>query len=211
MSSRIILAVTFCLLSVTTADAQIFGRRTRGVVVPYIEPTAPVVTSHTNPCCDDFCIQPPRIVPNPACCPPETHCVPFEDPLLPPGKPNCVQIDFYGPKKDFKGEVEVPIVLEVRRESWNFKTVSVPIPCCTIFVCIPYEKCWTITKECQSKLTKVDLEAYMREDRTIDVYVMNVPGLPRMYIQRQKLTESQYLTHFPGAPVPTPPIPKPCP
>jgi hypothetical protein len=210
MTTRMLITLTICGTCVTTADAQILGRRARSNVIPYIELVTPASNYHPNPCCDDFCIQPPRIVPNSVCCPPEIHCVPFDNPLNPPAKPNCVQIDFYGPKKDFKGDVEVPILQEVRRESWNFKTISVPIPCCTIFVCIPYEKCWTSTKECQSKLMKVDLEAYMREDRTIDVYVLNVPSLPRMYIQRQKLSEADYLRHFPGAPVPVPPAPRPC-
>ncbi len=228
MFARCLFAVGLCGVFATGADAQILGRRARASSAPtyvpapaaggiyrsapgWIETLPPQAPLNNCPCdsspssgnCNDVCTQPPRIYPNNINCDPEKKCVDIPYTITPINQPDCVKIPFYGPAVPFQAEVLVPVLTETCREEIKFKTIRIPYPCCTIEVCIPCEKCEIKTKSCQLVLKKVDLEAYRRQDKTIDVYVLKVPGMPTKYVQRQKLTEPEYKLAFPGAALPT--------
>ena len=227
MMMRLLIAMAIGALATSSADAQIFARRARVEVrtAPSMPAEARVIptvaaaeTAGASSCvcgspipghCNGICTAPPTIVPNH--CPPEQpvcHKIPR---TLTPINSTCVCYDFYGPPKMFQSMVEVPVIREECRETWKFETIHIPLPCCTVTVCVPCEKCFTKSKVCVKEKKTSKLEAYMREDKTIDVYVLDVPGMPTKYVERLMLGETEYKNIFgSNSPVPTPPLPRDC-
>jgi hypothetical protein len=139
-------------------------------------------------------------------CKPEVKCEPIPYTITPPSKVDCENFPFYGKPVSFKFEVEIPKIVETCRETWRFETINIILPCCTVYACVPCEKVFTKTKECKKVKRLSELEASRREDGTIDVYVLNVPGMPSKYVERLRLSQPEYIGLF-GTTTPVPVYP----
>lgn len=227
MKFRSCLVALICGIFASSAEAQIFGRRARVeshpvpiypqfYTQPYSVPTpAPavsgttvVVTPASNcPClpaptghCSDNCVAPFQLTPS-NCPVVRNECdIPFT--VTPIQQPVCQTHAFYGPSQKFQDVVNVPVLVETCTEVIKFETVAINLQCCTVSVCVPCKKITEKTQACTSLPKKIDLESFRRKDGMIDVYALNVPGMPTKYVQRQKMSEDEYKVVFRGAPVP---------
>jgi hypothetical protein len=145
----------------------------------------------------------PQIFYHPERCLPELKCedIPYEVTPALPG--NCIEIPFYGKPVTFKATTKVPVIVVECEEIIEFKDITIRFKCCDVKVCIPCRKCWKKTERCVETDVEVNLEALRRRDQTIDVYALNVPGLPKRFVLRPQMTEAQYKGEFPNKPIPT--------
>ncbi len=233
---RLLLGISFGLLTSADAEAQIFRRSSPQPAPIYRTPSYPtpiVVSAPTTdaaivvapppmgsacPCgpaiggvCGGICVAPPKIYPISGVCPPSTTFEEIAYIITPPTPVTCVTIPFYGDGVPFASTVPVPVTTEVCQETWLFETLKLDILCCRVVVCVPCKKVFTKKSECKEvPKANTKLVAYMRHDNSIDVYVEDkIPGMPTKYVQQLGLSEETFKTTFPGTAVPKPPSPKP--
>lgn len=207
----------------SVAQAQLFHRVDRRPPVVMPAPSVqqypsivigPASTANSNvpcpcPCpdgssgCSDSCTNPPKITYHPEKCPPSTTCKPIPYELTPQDPTDCINIPFYGKPVTFKFDVEVPVIQEVCKQEIRFKDVKIDFVCCSVTVCVPCEDCWAKTKKCVLVKKNVGVEAYRRQDGTIDVYILGVAGMPKKYVHALKMKEDEFKKQFPGQTPPT--------
>jgi hypothetical protein len=196
------------------------------VVVPGVMPAGPfpppgmvIYSAPVYPVGQDCCPCPPgssgnckddckssypfKIVPRPENCPTTRTCTPINVTTLPLDKTDCKDIPFYGKPVAFKKPLKVPTLVEECREEIRFKDVTVSFFCCEITVCVQCEKCYVKTKRCVEVEKEVAIEAYRRQDQSIDVYGQDVPGLPKQFVLQLKMKEADFKAAYPNAPLPT--------
>lgn len=174
---------------------------------------APGVVQSADPCCPcppggsgrckDDCTNQPRITYHPENCPPTQVCKPIGVTITPSPEPECVNIPFYGKPISSKQKVKVPVHYMECEEVIRFEDYTINLKCCSITVCVPCEVCQVKREKCVEQEREVAIEAYRRRDQTIDVYALNVPGLPTKYVLRLKMSEPDFKTAYPGLNPPT--------
>jgi hypothetical protein len=112
-----------------------------------------------------------------------TKCVPVEN--KPEGE--LPSIDgghtlFYRKCVKFEGTVNVPHYVLNKKDTLVFAKRSYSSQCCTFAVCVVECCCTTTKRECDLRPRKVTLEACIRQTGEIDVYVLDVPGMPKRWV-----------------------------
>lgn len=110
-------------------------------------------------------------------------CISIEPPVV--GKLECVKdkIPFYVRCVQFRAHVPVPVLICRETETIEFKTVDVVAePCCKFRVCVPCRKCVKCEKTCELRSKEADLRICIRPNGNIDIYVLNVPGMPTEWL-----------------------------
>ena len=150
---------------------------------------------------------PPIIVnrPDKPGCHPVPVCVtiPVEyEPGMPDDKPTY--IPFYKICKQFNDKVCVPAISTQIIEDIEFTTVCISLPCCDITVCVPCKRCEITSKQCVVTEKELKLEACLRRDGLVDVYVLGgVPQLPKKWVLDPRITLDAYkLKYKNGPPLP---------
>jgi hypothetical protein len=69
-------------------------------------------------------------------------------------------------------------------------------PCCTYQVCVVECCCTTTTKGCALHERDVQLQACIRQNDLIDVYVLNVPGMPKRWVRYMGISLNELRGHF---------------
>jgi len=112
-----------------------------------------------------------------------TICVPV--PNKPEGELPSVEGNhtlFYRKCVKFEGNVQVPHYVLDKKDTLLFAKRSYSSPCCTFQVCVVECCCTNTTKDCALRERKVALEACIRQTGEIDVYVLDVPGMPKRWV-----------------------------
>ncbi|SFI18303.1 hypothetical protein [Planctomicrobium piriforme] len=128
---------------------------------------------------------------------PKTDCKPITPEIDHNITTRDEHIPFYKKCIDIKGYVPIPVLLKKTVEKCEFKKITYKIDCCEITVCVPCQKCVTISKDCVQELSKEKYDirvCYRYTDPTIiDVYVLNAPGLPKEWLlfHETKVTVAQ--------------------
>lgn len=177
------------------------GTIIQGNIISSADPCCPCPPGSSG--CKDDCINPPRIIHKPYNCPPSEVCKPIPVVITPGPGPDCVEIPFYGKPVAFKHKAKVPVVLIECEEVIRFMDYTIDLKCCEIKLCVPCERCIVKREKCVEQEKEVSIEAFRRRDGTIDVYALNVPGLPTKFVLRLKMSESDFKAAYPGHPVPT--------
>ena len=98
----------------------------------------------------------------------------------------CEETPFYTKCCPVEAHAPVPVIVCKKIETLQFKTHRVSSdPCCAFTVCVPCKKCWKTEKKCELRKTKAKLEVCLRQSGTVDVYVLNVPGMPTKWLWLQ--------------------------
>jgi hypothetical protein len=149
--------------------------------------------------CHDDCTNPPRIIYKPYNCPPTEDCKPIEVTITPGPKPDCVEIPFYCKCIDFKFTEKVPVRVIECEEIIRFKDYTIDLKCCEITVCVPCERCIVKREKCELRPLEVKIHACRRtKDKTIDVYALDVPGMPTNYVLHLRMSEDEFKKAYPG-------------
>lgn len=128
--------------------------------------------------------------------------LPYE--ITPPEGGTVVIKPYYGKPVAFKADVKVPVAVTECLETIEFKDIYLHVGLCVVRVCVPCAICTDKVERCEERTRpEVAVEAYRRRDNCIDVYALNVPGLPKKFILHPRITEDDYKKEFPGKPVPT--------
>ena len=119
--------------------------------------------------------------------------------LCPPGTTECKDIPvvvdgsletttseekFYVSEEPYEAFVKVPAIEIKSTERCEFKRIKYKVDCCEISVCVPCQSCITKSKKCVLNTSKVKhkILVKLRRDGTYDVYVLDVPGMPKQYL-----------------------------
>lgn len=111
------------------------------------------------------------------------ECIDIEPPVV--GKLECVKdkVPFYVRCIPFRAPVPVPVLICRETETIEFKTVEIAAErCCKYRVCVPCKKCVTCEKTCELRTKEADLRVCIRPNGNIDIYVLNVPGMPTEWL-----------------------------
>jgi len=147
-----------------------------------------------GPCEKD---NPPKIVKSdgPGC--ETTTCVPVDN--KPDGELPSVPgtyTPFYKKCVDFTGKLDVPHYVLNKADTLMFAKKSYSSPCCTYQVCVVECCCTTTTKGCALHERDVQLQACIRQNDLIDVYVLNVPGMPKRWVRYMGISLNELRGHF---------------
>ena len=101
---------------------------------------------------------------------------------------------FYEKQHKFTGTVCVPVIVEKKIEEYTFGTITIPLHCCVVTVCVPCTRTETISKECCLRpKANVNLQARVRKkDGTIDVIALGVSGMPPEWVVKLSLTKDEF-------------------
>jgi len=129
--------------------------------------------------------------------------IPFDSTLV--GK--LIEIDggtlpFYKAKSFAKGDVSIPVQKKTTVETIEFGTVTITLPCCEVEICIPCKFCKQDVFVCDTKKELIDIEVAVRQDGTIDVYALNVKGMPKRYVAFLAMSPDAFKKAFPNVPIP---------
>jgi hypothetical protein len=182
------------------------------------QPGQPANPSATNPSTDG--IRLPACDGNPPAG--NVNCTPILTPRperCPPGKEICTKINvppttgklpsYDGGKTLYckqtikgKANIDVPVEVVFQQQTFKFGTITIPLPCCDVTICVPCEECWIPTKRCELRSLPQTLEFCIRYDDRIDVYALDVPGMPNRYLVHLGLTRDRFQQLFPNIQLP---------
>ncbi len=101
---------------------------------------------------------------------------------------------FYVECKPNEAVVPVPAIEIKKTELCEFKKHTYKVDCCEITVCVPCRTCKTESKKCVISSGKHKLRVCLRRDGTYDVYVLDVPGMPKEWLLYMEATKVQIET-----------------
>lgn len=154
---------------------------------------APVATSVGVSCCDHD----PSIPCTPECkkgkndpvvtskCPPGSEdCKPIPIEVVPGIEKIETDEKFYVKCDNYEAKVPVPVLEVKKTERCEFKKYTYSVDCCEITVCVPCKRCVTESKKCVTKISDKPQKIRIceRRDGTVDVYVLDVPGMPKQWL-----------------------------
>ncbi len=111
-----------------------------------------------------------------------TVCTDIPVELGEPLVPTTVEEMFYDSETPHRATVTVPGIEIRTTERCEFKRHTYMVDCCEITVCVPCRSCKTTSKRCVPKRAEHDILVKLRKDGTYDVFVLNVPGMPKQWL-----------------------------
>lgn len=103
---------------------------------------------------------------------------------------------FYKECIKFNGTVKIPHHVLNKQDELLFAKKSYAVDCCKFTVCVVQCCCTTTTKGCDLRPLQVKLEACIRQNGLIDVYVLNVPGMPERWVYLMGIGLNDLRTQF---------------
>ena len=110
-------------------------------------------------------------------------------------------LGYYDFEISFHGPTKVPVIQQNGEYQLVFKKLRFSKDCCDIEVCVPCRHDLHVTGGvCRADTRVVQLVARrVRKTGAIDIYAVNVPGMPKEYLIHRNLTLAAAHAEFPGS------------
>lgn len=102
---------------------------------------------------------------------------------------------FYDRTVDLKATLALPALVNRTTEEILFEKRKFKSACCEYEVCVPVERSETKTVDCRLYSREVEVRVCYRsasnEEKPVDVYVLNVPGMPPEWVYLKNIPEAK--------------------
>jgi len=127
-----------------------------------------------------------------------TVCVPVDNkPIDTLPSADGTYLPFYKRCLPFKADVDVPHYILNKADTLVFAKKIYSSPCCAYQVCVVECCCTTTTKKCDLRKRNCNLSICQRQNDHIDVYVEDVPGMPKRWVLYMDVTLDQLRNSLP--------------